>query len=233
VTEMWVCIGHSHAFALARGAERDGVPLDAINFWETGDPWSRGEATIALRPDLAARVRPGRLVLSLIGGSAHTVLGMVEHPRPFDFVLPSEPDLPIDERRELVPAEAVRATLAEMALPFLANLPCVLDVATGPVIQLEPPPPVADEARIAPHVPWGFFPGQPRVIAPKWLRYKLWRLHSEVIAAACAQYGIGYRRVPAQAKDADGFLDPRYDHDGAHANAAYGALVLEDLKGAA
>jgi hypothetical protein len=29
---------------------------------------------------------------------------MVEHTRPFDFVLPSDLDLPVDETRELVPA---------------------------------------------------------------------------------------------------------------------------------
>jgi hypothetical protein len=233
VNKMWVCIGHSHALALARGAEQSGVALDAINFWWTGEPWVREAAGVKLRPDLAERVEQGQLVLSLIGGSAHTVLGMVEHPRPFDFVLPSEPDLPTDITRELVPAEAVRAKLIEMSAEYLATVPVLLGVATGPVIQLEPPPPIADADRIIPHVPWGFFPGQPRLVAPKWLRYKLWRLHSEVIAAACAAFGVSYRPVPNRAKDGEGFLNPRYDEDGAHANAAYGALVLDDLGRAA
>jgi len=230
---MWVCIGHSHAQALALAAALNGVALDTINFWLSGEPWLRDEAETRLRPDLAQRIAQGRLVLSVLGGSAHTVLGQVEHPRPFDFVLPSEPDLPVDARRELVPAEAVRAKLTEMAMEFLQNLPVLLRYATGPVIQMEPPPPVADADRIAPHVPWGFFPGQPRVIAPKWLRYKLWRMHSEVIATVCARHGIGYSRVPAGARDAEGFLDPHYDADGSHANGSYGALVLDALRRAA
>jgi hypothetical protein len=158
---------------------------------------------------------------------------MVEHLRPFDFVLPNNPSLPVDEGREIVPAEAVRAKLAEMAAPFLATLPALLTVA-GSVLQLEPPPPVADEALITPHIAWSeFFPGQPRSIAPKWVRYKLWRLHGEVIRAACAAFGIGYMSVPEAALDADGFLAEEYDHDGAHANAAYGALVLDTLRQAA
>jgi hypothetical protein len=230
---MWVCIGHSHSAALARGAELGRRPLDAINFWETGEPWLRDQAPLSLRPDLAARVGQGRLVLSLVGGSAHTVLGMVEHPRPFDFVLPSKPDLPIDEGREIVPAEAIRNKLVEMASPYLETLPAVIRAATGPVIQIEPPPPLAEAEHIAPFVPWFLFPGQPRVVAPKWLRYKLWRMHSDVIAAACAGFGIGYQRAPDQAKDREGFLDPRFNEDGAHANASYGALVLEDLGRAA
>ncbi|MEI9987948.1 MAG: hypothetical protein WDN69_35515 [Aliidongia sp.] len=97
MNENWVCIGHSHALALERGAERGGVELDAINFWHTGEPWLRDGTAIRLRADLAERVGRGRPILSLVGGSAHTVLGMVEHPRPFDFVLPSAPTLPVDE----------------------------------------------------------------------------------------------------------------------------------------
>ncbi len=132
-----------------------------------------------------------------------------------------------------MPAEAVRAKLAEIANPYLDTLPAILRAARAPVIQIEPPPPVADEARIAPHVPWVLFPGQPRAVAPKWLRYKLWRLHSEVIAAACAALGIAYLRAPDSAKDGEGFLAEQYDEDGAHANAAYGALVLDQMRRAA
>lgn len=229
----WVCIGHSHCLALERGAARSGCALDTMNFWQTGEPWLRDGGTIRLRPDLAERVARGRPVLSLIGGSAHTVLGMVEHPRPFDFVLPADPELPVDERREIVPAEAVRAKLAEIAGPYLATLPALLDAAAAPVIQLQPPPPVADVGRIAPHVPWSLFPGQPRAIAPKWLRYKLWRLHGELIAAACARFGIAFLPAPEAAQDEEGFLAAAYDEDGAHANAAYGALVLEQVRQAA
>jgi hypothetical protein len=225
----WVCIGHSHALALERGAALGGRVLDTMNFWQTGEPWQREGGTIRLRPDLAERVGRGRPVLSVIGGAAHTVLGMVEHPRPFDFVLPADPDLPVDEAREIVPAEAVRAKLTELAQPYFETLPALLDAAAAPVIQIQPPPPVADESRIAPHVPWGLFPGQPQRIAPKWLRYKLWRLHGELIAAACARLGIAFLPAPEAAQDAEGFLDAGYDEDGAHANAAYGALVLEQV----
>jgi hypothetical protein len=33
--------------------------------------------------------------------------------------------------------------------------------------------------------------------------------------------------------DSEGFLHPDFNEDGAHANGAYGALVLESLRGAA
>jgi hypothetical protein len=215
----WVCIGHSHVVALTSGASVAGVTIDTINFWDTGDPWVREGNAIQLRSDLAERVLRGQIVLSVIGGSAHTVLGMVEHPRPFDFVLPSDPDIPIEEGREIIPAGAVRAKLSEIAAPYFAQLPGLLATTASPIFHLEPPPPVADEARIAPFVPWPNFPGQPRQIAPKWLRYKLWRLHSELIGSA-----------PLAAMDEEGFLAKDFDQDGAHANAAYGALVLEMMR---
>jgi hypothetical protein len=207
-----------------------GWQLDAINFWGIRDPWLQSENGMQLRPDLVGRLAQGKRVMSSIGGGAHTVLGMVEQQRPFDFVLPSLPDLPIDANREIVPADAVRATLLEMTAPYLEQLAVVAGSTAGrPVTQLEPPPPLAEAERIAPHVPWSLFPGQPRLIAPKWFRYKLWRMHNEVIEKACARMGIGYVPAPNSANDAEGFLHPRYEEDGVHANAAYGALVLEEF----
>jgi len=204
-----------------------------MNFWFTRDPWLRQDGTTRLRPDLAERVGRGDHVLSVIGGNAHTVLGVVEHPQPFDFVLPGNPELPTDESREFVPADAVRARLSEIANPYLATLPAVIAVAPRRVLQLQPPPPSADESLLERTTPWSRFPDRPRKLAPKWLRYKLWRLHGDIIRAACATLGIGYVPAPSEAMDADGFLAPEYDDDGHHANAAYGALVLDILRKAA
>jgi len=223
----WACIGHSHVAALAKTLDPD---LDCMNFWDTGDPWVRRDGATCLRDDLAERIGRGRLVLSLVGGSAHNVLGAVEHPRPFDFILPAQPDLPVDESRDIVPADAVREKLVEMAAQYLDTIPALTRAATAPVVQLEPPPPVADPDLVASRMAWFFYPGQPRIIAPKWLRYKVWRLHCEVIAAACARHGVGLARAPAACMDADGFLHPDFNEDGAHANGAYGQLVLEGLR---
>ncbi len=231
--EAWVCIGHSHVGALQRAGKQEGVELDAINFWETGEYRQQEDGRFTgMKPELARRLGQGRRVFSLVGGAAHTVLGMVEQQRAFDFVLPSAPDLPIDETRELVAAEALREKLTEMAEEHLAAaLPLIIQAAQAPVLQLEPPPPVADEDRIIPHIAWDmYFPGQPKRIAPKWVRYKLWRMHSEVIETVCARFNVGYIRAPEAAKDSEGFLDLQYDEDGAHANGAYGALVLQQLK---
>jgi hypothetical protein len=155
---------------------------------------------------------------------------MVEHSRPFDLVLPSEQDLPVDETRELVPVDAVRRKLVEMSDEYFQAIRAVSQIARGPVMHIGPPPPLADEARIAPQVPWGSFPGQPRVITPKWVRYKLWRLQNEVYADVCARLGVRHVSAPIGATDEEGFLLPLYDRDGMHANGAYGALVVEQVR---
>lgn len=221
-----VCIGHSHATAAAQAARADGREIDAILFWsEAGALGPDG----LLRPDLAERVRGAGAVVAAIGGASAVVVGLVEHHRPFDFVLPTEPDLPLDPQRELVPAAGVRAALEAAEAPYTPLLAQLRALNAGPIVQLGPPPPVYDNALIEASVPWGLWPDQPRSIAPPLVRYKLWRLSSEVIAAACARLGVIFQPAPKASLDAAGFLRPALSADGLHGDAAYGRLIWDEL----
>src|ERR1700744_237884 len=106
--ENWVFIGHSHIEAPSTAA---GGGLDVINFWHVGDLWDHPNGPRPLRDDLAERVLKGEVVVSAIGAAADVGLGMVEHEQPFDFVLASDPDLPVDPSRQLIPCDAVREIL--------------------------------------------------------------------------------------------------------------------------
>jgi len=224
MSDHWVCIGHSHVGAIA-GC---GAPnLDVIDFWVAGPLWDDTDEGIRFRPDIVERVAKGSQVLSMIGGFAHYILGAAEHPRPFDFVLPSRPDLPFDDSRLLVPADAVRAKLTEMGGPQIDPLSELVRISNGPVVHIAPPPPAVDIQIV--EYPVDPFEGR-RVVAPKWVRYKIWRLHCEIIEAHCNQNGIRFLPPPAAATDDDGFLLPEYRlSDFLHGNAGYGALVLEQL----
>ena len=225
----WVCVGHSHVVALSRAG---GDAMDCINFWEIGDLWAHRDGPRPLREDLADRVARGRVVVSAIGGSAHVVLGNVEHDRPFDFVLPSQPDLPLDETREIVPAESVRQTIADLAAPLLRGVPALAQVVTGSLFHLAPPPPLAivKFVRGAFEIDAKHFIGKTGGTTPKWPRYKMWRLHCEIIEAYCAEHGVRYLGSPSAANDPEGFLHPDFDADGVHGNVAYGRLALEDVQ---
>lgn len=225
-----VCIGYSHAGVLWGTGREQGRDIDAIMLWyEQNAVGSDG----ALRPDLAARVRQGRCVLAAVDRAGASVVGLVEHHRPFDFVLPAEPDLPVDPARELVPADGVRAAIAAAEAPVLGMLEQLAKLAQGPIVQVEPPPPAHDNGLVARHVPWGFWPGQPRAVAPPLLRYKLWRLGSEVLAETCARAGVHYLRVPKAAQDDAGFMREGLSLDGFHGDTPYGELLWNDLERAA
>ena len=114
------CIGHSHLRCVQTAAADSGVAIRAINFWDDNSVILNSPDDPVLVDGLQQEIRAHQgAVYSFIGGGAHTVIGLVSHPRRYDFVLPENPDLPIDPRAELIPAEAVREVLTEEAAPYL------------------------------------------------------------------------------------------------------------------
>lgn len=226
-----LCIGHSHVACVAQAAQTAAYPLQALNFWEIPGAIRQEEAgprfDIAIEQQLREHAGP---VFSLMGGAAHVVIGLAVHPRRFDFVLPSEPDRPLDQDAELIPSIAVQRILESEMGQYLALMSLVRGLCTGPMFHLEPPPPCADAAKILAHVPWALFPDRCREVSPVSLRYKLWRLHSQILSRWCADAGVDLLPVPAGTMDADGFIRHQYSGDGVHGNARYGALVLEQMR---
>ena len=225
----WVCIGHSHVGALAKAGVRS---MDVINFWDVGDLWPHPHGPRPLREDLAERVAKGKVVISCVGGSAHFILGMVEHERPFDFVLSADPDLPLDETRDVLPLDAVRETMTEIAAPLLRGVSVLAQLVKAPLIHIGPPPPLAyvEHARTQFNFPPEHFIGKTDVPTPKWPRYKMWRLHCEIIEDYCREHGVKYLHAPTGSVDGEGFLRPDLDADGMHGTAEYGRLVMEDVR---
>lgn len=230
-SEPLLCIGHSHLACVARAAHASGFPLRALNFWDMPDALTRAGESARFSPSLTQILQqhPGP-VFSLIGGAVHGVVGMLVHPRRFDFVLPWEPDLPLDPAAELLPALAVHEMLATLMAEYLALMSQLRGVCDGPLFHIESPPPYADAARMHADIPWGMYPGMRQEISPASTRYKLWRLHSRIVSSWCETSGVTFLARPEDSVDADGFMRESYYGDGAHANDAYGALVLEQMR---
>ena len=172
----------------------------------------------------------GQAVVSCIGGNDHAVFGLLNHPRPFDFVLAGAPDLPLAAGAEILPARLVRATLRARMGVSVQLLTALRHRVPGALIHLEPPPPVPSADHIRAHP--GVFAGKmaEHGIAPASLRYKLWRLHSAILSDLCRDLGVTLLPVPADTQDADGMLAAdAWNPDPTHANAWYGARVLRDL----
>lgn len=223
-----VCLGHSHVRSVADAARDRGVPLVAIDFWHV-KPSLIQENGRTRFCDAIVRELAGGPVFSLIGGTAHHKLGLVVHPRRFDFVLPAAPDLVCDERAEVVPFDAVKAAVLQAAQPYLDLMQLLSTSNPGPVFHCEPPPVYADEARLAPDVPWMFFEGR-RTVSPRLLRYKLWRLHADILREWCRDCGITFVPHPPEAVDDQGFLLPEHYLNAMHVSSRYGALVLEQMR---
>jgi len=225
-----LCIGHSHVSCVARAAAVEGIPLRSFNFWDLPGAIDRegGRPSFceAISEALAHHVGP---VFSLIGGASHTVMGMLVHPRRFDFVLSDEPDLPLDPMAEILPALAVRRAIELLAEEYLVLMAQVRQLCPGSMYHIEPPPPYADAARMYADVPWIMFPDHCQEISPASLRYKLWRMHSQVLADWCLQAGVEWLAAPSLSMDDSGFMLAPYYGDGAHANEVYGALVLHQM----
>lgn len=229
-----LCIGHSHLRCVQAAALESGTPLAAVNFWDDNSVILNSPEAPVLVEALQQRIRAHEgTVYSYIGGGAHTVIGLVSHPRRYDFVLPENPDLPIDPRAELVPADAVLEVLERETEPYLKLMLHLRMLAPDRLVHMEPPPPCLDNDRIAPHIPWPLFPGMRQEVAPPWLRYKAWRLHSGLVSRWCAQHRIEFRAHPRAAADAAGFLKDEFFLDGVHANPGYGRLLLQQMEGAA
>ena len=226
-----VCIGHSHSEPVAASAAAQQAPVEVLNFWHVKDAIT----VVAGLPRLSEAVR-ARLVapvFSLVGGAVHQDIGLVVHKRPFDFVLPWRPDLPLEPGAEIIPYAAIRAAMAARTAYFLAIMSEVRAATAGAVFHMESPPTYAGETLPDNDPAFAHFFGADARFSPPWLRYKLWRLHSALVAEHCMAAGIELIPHPPEATDAQGFLLPGYHGTPAHANAAYGALLLDQMRAAA
>lgn len=168
----------------------------------------------------------------MFGGNAHNALTLIEHPRPFDFILPDAPSLPRIPGTELLPYRYIETFIRNLAQLYINNMICLRNAVTEPVIHLESPPPVGDNVFVLNHLEQ-YFKDQsatPR-IAPSVLRYKLWCLHSGIISNACMLNSVEFVPTPRAAMDEQGYLVPiGYADDSTHAGPWYGGVVLRELE---
>ena len=225
--EPFVCVGHSHVRCLAEAAARENTTLHSLDLWTVEAATPEDQAG-RLAQWLGEYAR-GWPIVSVIGGNPHHKLGLVEHPRPFDFVWLETEKTGLDDRAEVVPLDGVRAAIEEEARAHLALLSVVRAVAGGPVYHLEPPPVSADERSLRRDVPALFFGGRTRIARPA-LRYKLWRLHSDIVSRFCAQADIIFVSCPSEVMGPGGFLRPEFYRDAMHVTETYGALLLRQIR---
>lgn len=232
-----VAVGHSHLAAIMKGfrqlraADSRTAPQATfiqLNSVEFRPPLQGGKLNSGITD--AINAAPGDVLISCVAGNAHNVLGLLNHPSPFDFVLPEEPDMPLEERAEILPfgliERCLRETLEQTAFRIIAAL---LDTSHLPMAHLESPPPIPSGDYIR-SVPDSKFSDQIEEfgVAPAALRYKLWRLHSALAERFCEERGVSYVRVPKEIQDANGMLVESCWGNATHGNEAFGLALLQE-----
>lgn len=194
-----------------------------------GDEARFSSALVDAIRDQIDRHRP--VIASASGGNVHNGFALIRHPRPFDFLLSDEEGLPLDPDAEPLSEALVRAVLDEALARDRVRLREIKRVA-GDFVQLESPPPVADNAYVAAAAD-AYFRDRglaTQGVASAGLRYKMWRLHSRIIAGYCTELGVRFLPAPGETRDDQGFLRADFSGDATHGNAAYGEAVIRALE---
>jgi hypothetical protein len=240
----FIAFGHSHIVAFAKGVyqyQASDLPAQAprvegrfVYLYDPAyNPVLHGPAGAPeLNPNLREQLTalPWDFVVLVCGGNEHNVLGIVRNKRPFDFVLSSAPDLPLQPGYELVPEALIREVLKHFMAESLQAMRTFRSATELPIMQLEPPPPLPNQRVLA-------YPREllrarllRNKIAPELVRYKLWRLESDIYMRVCHESGIAYLRAPPGMIDKNGMLaEPGWGSDATHANPRYGVEVIKDV----
>ena len=250
-----IVLGHSHIGALTSAIKRrtfeaappgaDGLHLLLFAAWNhDGDPpyvvpdGADGDvfnpAILASAWAAAATAAPGgeASFVTLFGGNAHFVLALMRHERPFDFVLPEGPSLPLDPAAEILPSGFVTTMLQQQMDRYLYQLFQLRRAVTAPIHALVPPPPIGEDAFITDRLDAFFLLNAPRrELSPPALRLKMWVLQRRLLKDLCEAQQVRAVDPPVEARTAQGFLDPScYGTDATHGGPRYGDLLLEQLE---
>jgi hypothetical protein len=154
----FIAFGHSHIVAFAKGAYEyqasdltGEAPRIEGRFVYLYDPFYNpvlqgpleapqlNPKLSAQLPKLSAQLTelPWDFVVLVCGGNEHNVLGIVRNKRPFDFVLSSEPDLPLQPGHELVPEALIREVLKYYMADSLQTMRTFRAATELPVTQLQ------------------------------------------------------------------------------------------------
>jgi hypothetical protein len=226
-----ILIGHSHTFAILRAAElQSEVEITGPMLWADSRHYGYDPTTDSLKPQVIEDIAGGP-VFSALGGFAHALLGLVQHPEPFDFILPDAPDMPLIDGAYLVPYAVARDVVAEHLASYHRYMELVRQATDEAMYHLAAPPVLRDDETVLADVPWGR-PNFPKSgnVSPASLRWKLWHLANGLTRQFSEANDIRFIECPRSAMDEEGYLRPEYYSEAFHGNANYGALVIDQIK---
>jgi hypothetical protein len=217
-------VGNSHVICVARSTE---PPLNCeVHGIQEEDLVTQADGTLVLHPSLKARLYEP--LVSFVDESIQSILGHIQHPRPFDFIHPDAPDLPFIEGAEIIPYRCVADAVHLFAHRCLETIRLFREAVPGRMLHMEPLRPFREDT--LPDSPlWQYVIGDITEVSPPYLRLKIWMIYSDVMRQFCERHGIVYVPNPPAAIDDEGFTRQEYLGPAAHGNVAFGALVRRQI----
>lgn len=233
-----VIVGDSHTYAIQKAiaAQKAADPefeFEAYRFKRPKRGKDFGDLTARQILRLIKKLTPRDVVVSTIGGNHHSAFGLIQHPVAFDVLLPGREEA-VAEGAQIVPYRAVRDYfLGRLERGDSELVSKLASAARCPVYHLTPPPPKRDDDFIRSNHETQFAARglMDNGVSPAPLRYKLWKLQTDLTRRMYEKAGVKQLMPPQKAMDEDGYLRPDfYAKDATHANKKYGTLVLRQIK---
>lgn len=188
----------------------------------------------SLRPDVSEWLETSLqadVVLLTISGSNWIAFCASNREPKLDIILPFAPELDDLPDAQVIPYSEMRRRMRENISNIILGIEAFRRhiPASVPVWYVEPPPPVEDNELIRQSPPFADEIARLGVSDPI-LRLKMYRLHSDIIAEACAASGVPFLPVPDENKTDQGFLLPECVGNSLHGNGLYGWRFVQEIE---
>jgi hypothetical protein len=227
-----LALGNSHIGALQialAGRQTQSMKsdhnFDVRRIYSPNESDPEGGVSMADALNLAERLGPADLVALSVAGTCHNIMGLLQHDTPFDLLAPD-----MASEATLVPFHVMYDQMLDHSRAR-RNILRFKQLTRARVCHLATPPPKEDEDYIrAKMMRYRGIALANAVLNPAPARLRLWQIEMDALRQACTEWGVDFVPAPGEARTSKGYLKPEfYGTDATHANAAYGALVLDQL----
>jgi hypothetical protein len=218
-------LGNSHCQAVKNSEKSlEGVEIQ----WLKAKPGARfGDLEVPAAIERVTALRETYCLFVMHLGALHNVIGLLNHDKPFSLLA----GLDAGDSAQMIPANTLRKFMMDRVKA--GKLLSQFDrSARCPIAHVMPPPPKVDLAFM--ETSTKVYHGKPvseYKISPPHRRLALWKMEQDVLEEFLDSIGVRHIAPPMGTMTEDGFLAPDYyARDATHANSAYGARVLDQMR---
>lgn len=231
-------IGDSHIYAIQAALDDarlvpPGFDFEALRLAALKNNEMIGDITLEAALERIAALAPRDIFVTLLRGNQFNTMGLIQHPQPFDVMMPGPFAEHVEEHAEIIPLQVICSFFADsLRNGYGRQLIRLKRASAAPVACLAPPAPKEDGDHILRGAETYFKEhGIDKIgVTPAPVRLKLWTLQQQSLQAFCLEHGIVFLDNPPEAREDTGYLKRRYyAGDATHGNRHYGSLVLAQV----